>query len=353
MADDIKASAAASQLSVLGASKGGKARAESMTAAERSESARKAVSARWAKAGVEIRTTPAALFGSADRPVRIAGAEIACYVLDDGRRVLAQRGLQAAIGMSEGGGTGGAQRVARFIEALRAKGLDISDLALRIASPVLFRPAGAGSPAYGYEATILPELCAVISEAYQRGLLQKQQTHIGVQCNALLRALAKTAIIALIDEATGYQDFRDREALQSILDRFLAKELAAWAKRFPDEFYQQIFRLRDWKWKGMKVNRPQVVGHYTKDLVYRRLLPDLLKRLETKNPEDDRGHRRAKHHQWLTDDVGHPVLAQHLHAVTTLMKASDTWDQFMGMMNKSLPYRTSLKDLPLFEAPND
>jgi len=34
------------------------------------------------------------------------------------------------------------------------------------------------------------------------------------------------------------------------------------AKRFPNEFYEQMFRLRGWQWKGMKVNRPQIVGHY-------------------------------------------------------------------------------------------
>jgi hypothetical protein len=38
------------QLAVKGGKKGGAARAKKMTAAERSESARKAVQARWAKA---------------------------------------------------------------------------------------------------------------------------------------------------------------------------------------------------------------------------------------------------------------------------------------------------------------
>jgi hypothetical protein len=62
-----------------------------------------------------------------------------------------------------------------------------------------------------------------------------------------MRGLAHVGIIALVDEATGYQDVRDRLALQAILDAYLRKELAAWAKRFPEEFYRQIFRLRDWQ----------------------------------------------------------------------------------------------------------
>jgi hypothetical protein len=53
----------------------------------------------------------------------------------------------------------------------------------------------------------------------------------------LLAVFSDLALLALVDEATGFQATRDREALQEMLDRFLRHELAAWAKRFPDEFY--------------------------------------------------------------------------------------------------------------------
>jgi hypothetical protein len=111
-----------------------------------------------------------------------------------------------------------------------------------------------------------------------------------------MRALAHVGIIALVDEATGYQEVRDRLALQEILDKFLLKEFATWAKTFPDEFYKEIFRLHGWQWRGMKVNRPQIVAHYTKDLVYARLAPGILAELEKRNPKDERGYRKAKHH---------------------------------------------------------
>ena len=152
-----------------------------------------------------------------------------------------------------------------------------------------------------------------------------------------MRGLATIGIIALVDEATGFQETRDRMALQAILDKFLRKEFAAWAKRFPDEFYKQIFRLRGWEWRGMKINRPQVVAHYTKDLVYERLLPGILAQLEERNPKDERGHRKGRHHQLLTDDVGHPALAQHLYAVITLMRTEDNWDDFRRCLDVALP----------------
>jgi hypothetical protein len=149
-----------------------------------------------------------------------------------------------------------------------------------------------------------------------------------------------------IDEATGYQEVRDKHALQALLDAFLRKELAAWAKRFPDEFYEQIFRLRGWRWKGRGTNPPQVVAAYTKDIVYARLAPQILEELERKNPIEG-GRRRAKHHQWLTDDVGHPALAQHLHAVITLMRVARSWAQFKQMLDLAHPRRGDTLQLPL------
>jgi hypothetical protein len=181
------------------------------------------------------------------------------------------------------------------------------------------------------------------------GHVPRQYQHIVRACDALMRGFARVGIIALIDEATGFQEVRDREALQAILDRYLAQELAAWAKRFPDEFYKQIFRLHGWQWRGMSVNRPSVVAHYTKDIVYARLAEGILEELERKNPKDEQGRRKARHHQWLTEDVGHPALAQHLHAVIGLMRASDSWDQFRGMLQRAFPKRGSTLALPYSE----
>jgi hypothetical protein len=131
-----------------------------------------------------------------------------------------------------------------------------------------------------------------------------------------------------------------------MLDSLLRKELAAWAKRFPNEFYEHIFRLRGWKWKGRGTNPPQAVAGYTKDIVYARLAPQILEELERRNPVDG-GRRRAKHHQWLTEDVGHPALAQHLHAVITLMRVSRNWGQFKLMLDTAHPKRGDTLQLPL------
>ena len=88
-------------------------------------------------------------------------------------------------------------------------------------------------------------------------------------------------------------------------------------------FTMSCFDFAGGKWKGMKVNRPQAVAGYTNDFVYDRLAPGIREELERLNPKDERGRRKHRHHQWLTEDVGHPALAQHLYAVIGLMRASN------------------------------
>lgn len=204
-----------------------------------------------------------------------------------------------------------------------------------------------GRKAWGYRADLLTQVCEVYLQARDDKKLLKEQEKFARACELLMRGLAHVGIVALVDEATGYQDVRDRQALQAILDKYLRKELAAWAKRFPDEFYQHIFRLRGWEWRGMYINGPRVLANYTKDIVYKRLAPGILEQLEKLNPRDERGIRQAKHHQWLTEDIGHPALAQHLHAVIGLMRVSKTWDEFKRLLDIAFPKRGDTLLLPL------
>jgi len=288
--------------------------------------------------------------------LNIGSKEIPCAVLEDGTRVLNQAGFLRAIGRARSpkAGTGVLSTVDDLPFFLQANALKpfITEELRRSTKPIFYE-AGRSHPV-GYDAQLLPQVCEVYlrlrdQSLKETGKLPKQHEHIIQACDILVRGLAHVGIIALVDEATGYQEVRDRQALQAILDAFLRKELAAWAKRFPDEFYQEMFRLRNWQWRGMKVNRPSVVGKYTNDLVYERLAPNILEELERRNPKDERGHRKSKHHQWLTEDVGHPALAQHLYATIGMMRASTTWDQFYRMMQRAFPKKNTTMLLPLPE----
>ena len=329
---------------VTGRAKGGVARAASLTKAERSEIASKAANSRWNN------DLPAATH---DGDLTIRDRLIPCAVLQDGTRVLSMRGVSRAFGSTRTGiaesGEAGAPNIPPFLTSKGISPFIPNELMARLNAPILYRPKHGGRPAFGYEATLLPQICEVILDAEKANALRPNQQMYARAASLLIRGLAHTGIVALVDEATGYQEVRDKRALQEILDKYLRKELAAWAKRFPDEFYKQMFRLRDWKWPVLSGKRPGIVGTYTNDLVYERLAPGILEELEARNPKDEQGKRRGKHHQLLTDDVGHPALAQHLHAVTGLMRASGNWNQFYRMMNRAFPKKGQTIELALDE----
>jgi hypothetical protein len=183
-------------------------------------------------------------------------------------------------------------------------------------------------------------VCNVWLKAREAGALQAQQLAKAQHAEILIRGLAQTAIVALIDEATGYEKVRPQGALQAYLELVIRKELAAWAKRFPDEFYENIYRLRGWKWPGMQKNRFSVVAHYTRDLVYERLGPGILQELERKAPKNDKGQRPNRLHQWLTEDIGHPMLAQHMHTLLMFqrlgIKSGYGWARFVQTVDQVL-----------------
>jgi hypothetical protein len=333
---------AAKALSALGASKGGKARAKSLTPQQRSESARAAVEARWAKSGKE----PAPL-ATHNGEIEIGDLSIECAVLADGRRVLSQRGVGRALGRRHGGGDfrrrDGGGELPIYLGANNLKPFISEELAVVASKPIFYRSGS--SIAHGILASALPQICDVWLKARDAGALKVRQLPIASKADILVRGLAHTGIVALVDEATGYQDERARDALAKILEAFIAKELRQWVRTFPSDFYKEMFRLRDIPYKG-DVKRPQYIGVLTNDLVYARLAPGVLEELRRVTPRDEKGRLKTHLHRRLTEDTGHPKLQQHLAAVTALMKASDSWHQFKPLVDRALP---KYKALPLFD----
>ena len=336
-------SEAARTLSLFGAAKGGVARAKALTPEERSNIARAAVEARWRNAG-KTSEIAKATHGSPDRPLRIGDIEIPCYVLADGRRVLMQRSLVSALGMTPGGSSHGGDRMVKFAGQDRLKPYISDRLKPGTLNPIEFVTTD-GKRGLGYEATLLADICDAILEARKHGALTQRQSHIAERCEILVRGFARVGIIALVDEATGYQADRARDALAKILEAFVTRELRRWVKTFPASFYKELFRLRDIPYNGSP-KRPQYIGHLTNDLIYSRLAPGVLDELRRVTPRNDKGRRKAKLFQSLTENVGNPRLLEHLAAVTTLMKVSTNWDQFMEMLDKGLPRQV---ELPLFD----
>lgn len=265
-----------------------------------------------------------------------------CAVLEDGTRVLTQTEFVKALGR-----TGNVKKGLVYVEEkemklpvfLSASNLQpfITETVLKAATPIPFKTTK-NQIGVGYRAEFLPEVCNIFLDAKEAGTLKASQLHIAERCRLLLRAYATVGIVALIDEATGYQDVRARDALEKILAKYLSDHRLKWAKTFPDDFYREMFRLRGWEYRNLAYQfRPGIVGKYTNDIVYERLAPGILIKLEELNPKNEEGHRSSKHHQWLTEDHGVPELKSHLSGVIALMKASTTWRDFQRLLARAYP----------------
>jgi hypothetical protein len=217
---------------------------------------------------------------------------------------------------------------------------------LQSAQPIAFR-APSGVRASGYRAELLPEVCNIYLKARDDNRLAPNQRHIAVQADILIRGLATVGIIALVDEATHYQEQRAKKALEEILENFVAKELQAWVKTFPNDYYANLFRLKGLNYPVTTVKRPQYFGLITNDIVYSRLAPGVLDELKKVTPPDQTGRLKDKLFQRLTQNIGYPKLREHLGSIVTLMKLSRDYPEFKRHLDNIHPRWDKTLPLPL------
>jgi len=288
--------------------------------------------------------------------VKIGDATIHCAVLDDesNTRVLIQSDFLTSIGRSPRPTSkkGVVEELPPFLTANNLKPFINNELRSST-KPIMFKSLRGGGLKggiyYGYKAELLPRVCQVYLEARDAGILKSSQIHIAESCDILVRGLATVGIIALVDEATGFQDDRVKSALAKILEEFLLKEAKPYIGTFPIEFYKQIFRLNRWPWNEESTKRPGVIGRWTNDIVYERLAPGILKALQERNPTIKPGRRKYKHFQFLDDEVGDPRLKSHFDDVLALMRAASNWRTFKSMLNRAFPKYHQDRLLPFFE----
>lgn len=329
--------------------KGGRARKAALSPEKRTEIAQKAAAARWSG---DVAPPKATHTGE----LNIGDLSIQCAVLPDGRRLLSQRGVGRALGRSYGGADWKKREIdgggnLPFYLGINALIPFISnDLLPLVMTPIQYFHGKGGGVAHGVDASALPQICDVWLKARDAGVLTEPQKIVAQKAEILIRGLAHIGIVALVDEATGYQAVRPKDALQAYLEQIISKELAAWVKKIPDEFYENIYKLRGWTWPGMGKNRYSIVGSYTLDLVYERIAPGLLPELKKQSAVDANGRRSHKLHQLLTDDIGNPMLSQHMHSLVMFQRLAIAngygWKRFVKMVDQVLPKKGSNLEIP-------
>jgi len=330
--------------------KGGEARAAKLSTEQRKAIARLAADARW---GVDL---PQA---SHDGPLQIGDAVLTAAVLPNGKRLLSQGTLLEAIGRSPrpkaGTGVMAVDGLPSFLQAEVLKPFITEEL-MQSTTPIVFKLRN-GARTAGYDAMLLPMVCEVYlkfrdrlneqianSEGQEKkiskGLLKRYQ-HIIHACDMLTRGLAKRGIIALVDDATGYQDDKMRQEIDRIIKAYVAPALAPWVQKFPHEFFREAYRLLGWDYKPGQTKHSPYMGKFINKYVFEALPPGVLDELKARLPKNEHGNRRAKLWQLLTVDTGIPHLDRQLTADLTLMQISedkqqfeDNWDKLFGRQPK-------------------
>ncbi len=259
--------------------------------------------------------------------MKIGDVEIECVVLADETRLISDRGVTKAMGGKRGGShwkrikIDGALQLPPYISANNLKDFISNDLVYMLTNPIQYKSTKSGAIGNGLLATVFPKVLKVWSAAFDAGVLKPQQEHIARQAVALLEGLDEVAIIALVDEATGYQEVRRHDELQKILSAYVLPEHRPYLKSVPVEFFKELYRVYGWKWNPD--NRgPRYAGKLLRKLIYEKLPEPVLPALDKVNPTNHNYQRKNKHFQSLTREVGLPHLSGQLSGVMALLRAS-------------------------------
>ncbi|MFJ6149947.1 P63C domain-containing protein [Micromonospora profundi] len=244
--------------------------------------------------------------------ISLGQSDIDCYVLDTGERVLAMRALVRSLTGVDGSDLEsyiGAQSLRPYLDSK-----EIIDAAIDFHIP------GTQFLGKGIKAESFLDVCGAYVSALDDGAsLTQRQVQVATRASILLAACAKLGLIALIDEATGYQYERAEDALQLKLRAYIADELRDWEKTFPDSLWEEFGRLT--RWQGPLHSRPKWWGKLVMELIYDALDPDVAHTLKTTKPKPRHGQN---YHQWLTENIGLRALNDHLYQVIGIAKTCDT-----------------------------
>lgn len=270
--------------------------------------------------------------------MKIGETELNCAVLEDGTRIISRNAIFRAFGRTKRGRAKNEVRVPNMPSFIDANNLQpfIDEELLGVLKQHDFVSLN-GKADSGYSAIIIPKLCKVYLDAREEKILKTQQLPLARASEILLIALSKVGITALVDEATGYQYDREKEELQKILKAYISEELLTWEKRFPDEFYREIFRLNNWDFTVSQIkngSRPSIIGKWTKKYIYSVLPNGVLESLMSLTPRNAKGRLKSKLHQHLTREDGVEHLNKQIISTVTLMNISDSWGQFEKFWNK-------------------
>lgn len=250
-------------------------------------------------------------------PYKMGDVEIACAVLEDGRRGYVMTSLRQAIGIKKKLGIPQFKDFLGEIAPNALKTLEKTDPPKEVVMP------HGGRVGQWVPAGVLTEVVSSVVDAALDGTLDERRKGMVAPCRVIYRALARVGEEALIDEATGYQSQRPENALQELLNRLVRESARDWDRRFHPDFYKAVCGLFGFKYDDQHRPLPSIVGKITADWVYGAIVPsEIMAEIKTRRGQE-------KFHQWLTED-GLNLLGKQVDAVTMVARTSVDYQDFVS-----------------------
>lgn len=185
---------------------------------------------------------------------------------------------------------------------------------------------------------VVTDFCRLMLALRKSGKIGGAYLDYAGNCEQFMLGLADVGLAALIDEATGYDKIKRRNEYQELFKSILREEHSDWVKEFPDTFFDGIYKVYRLEKAGK--NHPSFFGGIINKYIYYPLANShgaILKKLQAKDPVVECKGRRYKLHQFLTEEVGKPLLRKHINQVEALLLISSDKAMFKHNFKKLFP----------------
>lgn len=231
--------------------------------------------------------------------------------------VISQRGMGETLGMS------GGRAFPRFLASKAMAESLGAGLREKMENPLRFQigAGGAGQPpsvSFGFDVTLLIDICNAIIAAESGGKLTKQYARIARQAHVIVGASAKSGIQGLVYRLAGYNP--TAEEVIAAFKLYVQEEARKYEPEFPSELYVQWYRL--YKIPEMERGKPWHFKYLTVNHIYYPLAQSSGKIFALLKAHKASGGNRAKKLFQFLNEIGARALGRHLGRVLEMAESS-------------------------------
>lgn len=277
---------------------------------------------------------PTVAFGSETLKLKIGNAFLACFILDNGQRILTKTSVQKALGY-DGKSENWLFEFLINVNRLTA----VEPVILEALGKDILYTTDSSIIKHAISPNLFIEACRAIVKANSDGFLYVSEQKFAKAAENVVNNIGDADIEKLIDFASGYDLFKHnhKEALIRSMQSRSSQQYPIWVRSFPDHFFSAIFVFNNWTWKDLNGKAEEIGAHFN-DIVFSRVDEPLFETLNSSKPKM-KYRKQNTQEQYLENQE----LKAHTSAIVALIRASERNETiFEQLINKSFPKQRNL-----------